>query len=110
MRLHILSAICLFDAIFLFDIDRQQKHLRWEEPVLVMRDTTERTEAVEAGTVKLVGRDAEMIIENVNLLSVYDRMAKAHNPYGHGRACERVEDYIKQYFAKCVSQMRNIKK
>jgi len=40
-----------------------------------MRDTTERTEAVEAGTEKLVGRDAEMIIENVNLLSVYDRMA-----------------------------------
>jgi len=64
------------------------------KPVLVMRNTTERPEAVEAGTVKLVGTDANEIIENVNLLlndrSVYDRMAEAHNPYGDGRACERI--------------------
>lgn len=49
---------------------------------------------MKAGTVKLVGTDAETIIENVNLLlkdrSVYERMAQAHNPYGDGRACERI--------------------
>jgi UDP-N-acetylglucosamine 2-epimerase (non-hydrolysing) len=64
------------------------------KPVLVMRNTTERPEAVEAGTVKLVGTDAEAIIENVNLLlndhSVYERMALAHNPYGDGNACQRI--------------------
>ena len=64
------------------------------KPVLVMRNTTERPEAVEAGTVKLVGTNTETIIENVNLLlndrQVYDRMAQAHNPYGDGKACERV--------------------
>jgi len=64
------------------------------QPVLVMRNTTERPKAVKAGTVKLVGTDVNEIIENVNLLlkncSVYDRMAQAHNPYGDGRACERI--------------------
>ncbi|GHT66638.1 UDP-N-acetyl glucosamine 2-epimerase [Spirochaetia bacterium] len=64
------------------------------KPVLVMRDTTERPEAVEAGTVKLVGTDAAMIVEYMNLLlqdeGLYDKMARAHNPYGDGRACERV--------------------
>ena len=68
------------------------------KPVLVMRNTTERPEAVEAGTVKLVGTDAEKIAESVNLLlndrSVYDRMAQAHNPYGDGRACERVVKFV----------------
>ena len=64
------------------------------KPVLVMRNTTERPEAVEAGTVKLVGTDANEIVENVDLLlkdrSVYDRMAQAYNPYGDGRACGRI--------------------
>ena len=64
------------------------------KPVLVMRDTTERPEAVEAGTVKLVGTDYETIVENVNLLmrdkTVYNRMSQAHNPYGDGKACERI--------------------
>ncbi|GHV69999.1 UDP-N-acetyl glucosamine 2-epimerase [Spirochaetia bacterium] len=60
------------------------------KPVLVMRDTTERPEAVEAGTVKLVGTDAAAIVGSVNLLladeSVYAKMAQAHNPYGDGCA------------------------
>ncbi|MDR0719447.1 MAG: UDP-N-acetylglucosamine 2-epimerase (non-hydrolyzing) [Treponema sp.] len=64
------------------------------KPVLVMRNTTERPEAVEAGTVKLVGADAEAIIENINLLlgdkAVYLKMAQAHNPYGDGTACEKI--------------------
>ena len=68
------------------------------KPVLVMRNTTERPEAVEAGTVKLVKTDVESIIEKVNLLlndrSVYDRMSQAHNPYGDGRACERIVNFL----------------
>jgi UDP-N-acetylglucosamine 2-epimerase (non-hydrolysing) len=64
------------------------------KPVLVMRDTTERPEAVEAGTVKLVGADTAAIVENVDRLlrdeAEYQRMARAHNPYGDGRACERI--------------------
>jgi len=68
------------------------------KPVLVMRNTTERPEAVEAGTVKLVGTDAETIIENVNLLlkdrQTYNEMAQAHNPYGDGKACERIVNLL----------------
>ena len=68
------------------------------KPVLVMRNTTERPEAVEAGTVKLVGTDSKVIIENVNLLLkdsyIYNRMAAAHNPYGDGMACERIVEFI----------------
>jgi UDP-N-acetylglucosamine 2-epimerase (non-hydrolysing) len=64
------------------------------KPVLVMRDTTERPEAVKAGTVKLVGIDTMAIVENVRLLlkdsEVYEKMAQAHNPYGDGKACERI--------------------
>lgn len=64
------------------------------KPVLVMRDTTERPEAVEAGTVKLVGTDAEAIVSNVTALlqdkEMYKRMSEMHNPYGDGQACERI--------------------
>ena len=64
------------------------------KPVLVMRDTTERPEALEAGTVKLVGTDYDKIVGEVSALiddqSYYDRMSKAVNPYGDGKACERI--------------------
>jgi UDP-N-acetylglucosamine 2-epimerase (non-hydrolysing) len=64
------------------------------KPVLVMRDTTERPEALAAGTVKLVGTDAELIIDEVQELldnqSSYQKMSRAHNPYGDGKACERI--------------------
>lgn len=64
------------------------------KPVLVMRDTTERPEAVEAGTGKLVGTDAEAIVSNVTALlqdkEMYKRMSETHNPYGDGQACERI--------------------
>ena len=64
------------------------------KPVLVMRDTTERPEALEAGTVKLVGTDAEAIVSNVTELlrnkELYRRMSETHNPYGDGHACERI--------------------
>ncbi len=64
------------------------------KPVLVMRDVTERPEAVEAGTVRLVGADTAKIVSNVSeLLSnqlSYEEMSKAHNPYGDGKASERI--------------------
>lgn len=69
------------------------------KPVLVMRDTTERPEAVEAGTVILVGTDADKIIsECFNLLDnthVYQKMSELHNPYGDGKACERIVNFVK---------------
>lgn len=69
------------------------------KPVLVMRDTTERPEAVEARTVKLVGTDRETIIKEAQKLlddkNEYEKMSKAHNPYGDGKACERIVEFIK---------------
>lgn len=64
------------------------------KPVLVMRDTTERPEAVEAGTVKLVGADEKAIVDAVSRLlddnEAYRKMSQAVNPYGDGKACERI--------------------
>lgn len=68
------------------------------KPVLVMRDATERPEAVEAGTVVLVGADSDKIIKTAEMLlqneSKYHEMALKHNPYGDGRACERIVNYL----------------
>jgi UDP-N-acetylglucosamine 2-epimerase (non-hydrolysing) len=70
------------------------------KPVLVMRDTTERPEAVEAGTVKLVGTNKDIIIKEAQKLLndtiEYEKMSKAHNPYGDGKACERIIKFIKE--------------
>ena len=70
------------------------------KPVLVMRDTTERPEAVHAGTVKLVGTDSRAIMDNVSVLlsdaTRYEEMANAVNPYGDGRACERIVEALQQ--------------
>ena len=64
-----------------------------------MRDTTERPEALEAGTVKLVGTDYQKIVDNVSLLldnqDYYNAMSKAVNPYGDGLACERIVNSFK---------------
>lgn len=69
------------------------------KPVLVMRDTTERPEAVDAGTVILVGTDKNRIIEECNQLlhnaEKYEAMSHLHNPYGDGKACERIVEFIK---------------
>ena len=69
------------------------------KPVLVMRDTTERPEAVEAGTVLLVGTNREKIEQGVSMLlddaDSYCRMSEAVNPYGDGHACERIVTYLK---------------
>ena len=69
------------------------------KPVLVMRDTTERPEAVDAGTVKLVGTNYDLIVKEVSLLldvkAYYSTMAQANNPYGDGMACERIIEFVK---------------
>lgn len=72
------------------------------KPVLVMRDTTERPEGVEAGTLKLVGTSEEIIYnetsELLNNINAYEKMSRATNPYGDGHASERIIDAIKNYF------------
>jgi UDP-N-acetylglucosamine 2-epimerase (non-hydrolysing) len=69
------------------------------KPVLVMRDTTERPEGVEAGTVKLVGANEERIVSEVSRLltdqAAYDRMANAVNPYGDGKAAGRIVEALR---------------
>lgn len=69
------------------------------KPVLVMRGTTERPEAVEAGTVKLVGTDAAAIVSNVTELlrnkEMYRQMSETHNPYGDGKACQRIIEALR---------------
>lgn len=69
------------------------------KPVLVMRDTTERPEAVEAGTVQLVGTDYDRIVGGVETLltdeAAYSQMSRANNPYGDGKACGRIADRLK---------------
>lgn len=74
------------------------------KPILVLREKTERPEAVQAGTVKLVGTDPDRIVnEAVRLLedqAEYERMARVHNPYGDGRASARVADAILSFFEK----------
>jgi UDP-N-acetylglucosamine 2-epimerase (non-hydrolysing) len=77
------------------------------KPVLVMRDTTERPEAVESGTVKLVGTNIDRIVtESLRLLddrAAYEAMARAHNPYGDGMACRRILDIIQRYTIKVAA-------
>ncbi len=80
------------------------------KPVLLMRKSTERPEALEAGTVKLVGTDKEKILKEAQkLLHVkeeFDKMSKAHNPYGDGKACERVIDFLMKN--RMRKRMRNL--
>ena len=66
------------------------------KPTLVLRDTTERPEAIEAGTAKLVGTKYEDVIKYMKLLEgeLYSQMSKANNPYGDGKTSERIKDYL----------------
>ena len=72
------------------------------KPVLVLRDVTERPEAIEAGTVSLVGTDPVCIYDNVRRLienkNLYLEMSNAHNPYGDGNACKRIISLLEEYF------------
>lgn len=71
------------------------------KPVLVMRDTTERPEALNAGTVKLVGTDVDKIYQELEILltdqQAYESMSFAHNPYGDGKACARIADSLAEF-------------
>ena len=76
------------------------------KPVLVMRETTERPEALEAGTVKLVGTNFEKIVDGLSMLlenkAEYDKMSKTLNPYGDGKACSRIIEVLKyQVVSSC---------
>ena len=95
--LEYLSFVYLMEKSFLVLTDSggiQEEAPGLGKPVLVMRDTTERPEALDAGTVKLVGTDYDRIVSEVSALledvEYYDKMSKAVNPYGDGKACERI--------------------
>ena len=106
-RIHIIEPIEVFDChnfearsyLILTDSGGiQEEAPAYGVPVLVMRDTTERPEGVEAGTLKLVGTDEEVIYNEFSKLlndqKEYAKMAKAVNPYGDGNACKRIADIL----------------
>lgn len=101
---HNLMKKCYFIMTDSGGIQEEAPHLG--KPVLVLRDVTERVEAVEAGTVRLVGTNKDRIVKEANdLLNVneeYLKMSKATNPYGDGRASERIVNKIIEYFSKKV--------
>lgn len=106
-RVHIIEPVEVFDChnlmarsyLILTDSGGiQEEAPSLGKPVLVMRDTTERPEGIEAGTLKLVGTNEEVIYQNFKELlenkESYEKMAKASNPYGDGHACERIADIL----------------
>ena len=108
-RIHIIEPIEVFDChnfearCFLCLTDSggiQEECPSYGKPVLVMRDTTERPEGVDAGTLRLVGTDEEVIYRNFKELleneEAYNKMAHACNPYGDGHACERIADILEE--------------
>ena len=108
-RIHIIEPIEVFDChnfearSFLCLTDSggiQEECPSYGVPVLVMRDTTERPEGVEAGTLKLVGTNEETIYHSFKLLlenrEEYEKMSHACNPYGDGHACERIADILEE--------------
>ncbi len=97
--------VWLMDKCYLIITDSggvQEEAPSLGKPVLVMRDTTERPEAVDAGTVILVGTDEEKIVAEAEKLlnenASYESMSKLHNPYGDGKACERIVKYISENY------------
>lgn len=72
------------------------------KPVLVMRDETERPEGVSAGTVKLIGTEHQKIFSNIELLieneEIYIQMSQAHNPFGNGTACLKIDEHLRRFF------------
>ena len=97
-----LSFVYLLDHAYLIVTDSggiQEEAPSLGKPVLLTRDVTERPEAVDAGTVRIVGTDRRLIIKTINLLlsdvEAYKRMSRATNPYGDGKACTRIVDYLK---------------
>jgi UDP-N-acetylglucosamine 2-epimerase (non-hydrolysing) len=105
------SFVWLMDASYLVITDSggvQEEAPSLGKPVLVMRDKTERPEAVEAGTVILVGTDKNKIVsETLDLLrnkSRYEQMSHLHNPYGDGKAAARISEFLVKHFQLNISQ------
>lgn len=109
-RIHLIEPLDYLPFVYLMDRSHliltdsggiQEEAPSLGKPVLVMRDTTERPEAVEAGTVKLVGTDVERILSDVSTLLTdtdsYHQMSQAHNPYGDGQASARIADALADY-------------
>ncbi len=107
-NIHLIEPLCYEEFIYLMDKSYfiitdsggiQEEAPSLGKPVLVMRDTTERPEAIESGTVKLVGTNRDKIIKEaenlINNKKEYEKMSKAHNPYGDGNACKRIVEFIK---------------
>jgi UDP-N-acetylglucosamine 2-epimerase (non-hydrolysing) len=99
-----LPFVYLMDKAYLILTDSggvQEEAPSLGKPVLVMRETTERPEAVDAGTVRLVGTDPTKIVKEVNRLlsdeNEYNSMSRAHNPYGDGHACRHILDALKNH-------------
>jgi UDP-N-acetylglucosamine 2-epimerase (non-hydrolysing) len=93
--------IYLMDKSYFIIIDSggvQEEAPSLGKPVLVMRDTTERPEAVKAGTVKLVGANKDKIVKEaqrlIDNISLYEQMSKASNPYGDGNASKKIIEYL----------------
>ena len=114
-RIHIIDPVEVFDChnimaksyLILTDSGGiQEEAPSLGKPVLVMRDTTERPEGIEAGTLKLVGTNEDTIYQSFKDLlenqELYDSMSKANNPYGDGHACERIADVL------CASILRGV--
>lgn len=112
-RLHLIEPLDVLDfhnfmkASYLILTDSggiQEEAPSLGKPVLVMRDTTERPEGIEAGTLKLVGTDEDVIYHSFTELlddsAAYDAMAHASNPYGDGHACERIADILEYGYTK----------
>ena len=99
-----LPFVYLMDRSYLIITDSggvQEEAPSLGKPVLVMRETTERPEAVSAGTVRLVGTSRPKIVDEITALltdnDLYEKMSKAHNPYGDGEASLRIRDVLKQF-------------
>lgn len=108
-RIHIIDPVEVFDChnimaqsyLILTDSGGiQEEAPSLGKPVLVMRDTTERPEGIEAGTLKLVGTEEKAIYRNFKQLlenkDIYNAMSKANNPYGDGQACKRIADVLEK--------------
>ena len=113
-RIHLIEPVEVFDChnfesrAYLILTDSggiQEEAPSYGVPVLVMRDTTERPEGVEAGTLKLVGTSEEVIYKEFSRLlddkREYEKMSKACNPYGDGKACKRIADVLEK---KCCNE------
>ena len=122
-RIHLLSPLDtkethnLMNKCFMVMTDSgglQEEAPHLGKPVLVLRDVTERPEAVEYGTVKLVGTNVEKIINEANTLirdkEAYEKMSKSVNPYGDGKASERIADAILRYFDLSDKEVEEFKR